>query len=56
MKNVIVSLVIIILGFALIVITIVFKDGLSEDHCAVIGIMGFITMISGVRLSTYSDD
>lgn len=44
------------LGFALIVITIVFKDGLSGDHCAVIGIMGFITMISGVRLSTYSDD
>lgn len=56
MKNIIVSLVTIILGFALIVITIVFKDGLSEDHCAGIGIMGFMTMISGVLLSTCSDD
>lgn len=56
MKNTIISLVTIILGFALIVLTIVFKDKLSVDHCIAIGIMGFMIMISGVLLSTCSDD
>lgn len=42
--------------FALIVLTIVFKDKLSVDHCIAIGIMGFMIMISGVLLSTCSDD
>lgn len=55
MKNII-SILTIILGFTLIVLTIVFKDRLSGDYCAGIGVMGFMTMISGILFSTYSDD
>lgn len=55
MKNVIVSLVTIILGFTLIVLTIIFRNDLSEDHCMGIGFMGFLVMIGGIISANYYD-
>lgn len=55
MKNII-SMLTIILGFTLIILTIIFKDGLSEDHCMGIGFMGFLVMISGITSANYFDD
>lgn len=55
MKNII-SILTIILGFTLIVLTVVFRNDLSEDHCMGIGFMGFLVMISGIMSANYFDD
>lgn len=46
MRNII-SLVTIILGFTLIVLTIIYKNDLTSDHCFGVGFVGFMTIIIG---------
>lgn len=46
----IIALILVLLGFTLIILTVVYRRSLTSDHCCGLGFLGFLSILFGVML------